>query len=159
MWAHHRSVQYHIHTEIQTGFSVLYGVMWRHFASSFILSSTKTSFKQWVYTHQELLADSFKPAFKTVRWTVSRPGTASIPLTQFVLNIFIFFLWWAFVTVFLMLILIFLSAWNTLWLPVVHAYFELLSSSSYPLMDKNSLPLTKRIFITVLQSSGLACLF
>lgn len=125
MWGHHRSIQDHIHTEIHTGFCVLYGVIWEHFALSSIPSSTKTSFKQWVYTHQWLLADSFTLAFRTLQWTVSSAGTVSIPLTQFVLNLVGFFLLWSFVTVFLMLVLIFMSASNTLW-PVLHACFRLL---------------------------------
>lgn len=91
MWGHRRSIQDHIHTEIYTGFCVLYGVMWEHFALSSIPSSTKTSFKQWVYTHQWLLADSFTLAFRILQWTVSSPGTVSIPLTQFVLNLVVVF--------------------------------------------------------------------
>lgn len=161
MWAHRRCVQYHIHTEIQTGFSVLYGVMWQHFAPSFILSSTRTSFKQWVYTHQELLADSFTPAFRTVRWTVSRPGTASIPLTQFVLNLF-FFLMMGICNSFLDVDLNFLECLKYALITCCSCLlwaFIIIKLSTDGQERKNSLPLTKRIFITVLQSSGLACLF
>lgn len=42
---------------------------------------------EFIHT-QQLLADSSTLAFRTLQWTVSSPGTVSIPLTQFVLNLF-----------------------------------------------------------------------
>lgn len=66
-WREHTTGPYRI-TYVQrlgAGLSVLYGVTWEHFSS--FSPSTKTSFKQWVYTHHQLLADTFTVAFRTLR--------------------------------------------------------------------------------------------
>lgn len=114
------------------GLSVLYGVMWEHFAS-FIPSSTKTSFKQRVYAHQQLLADSFTLTFRNLGWTVPSPGTkgtlSSYPLCS---KLFFFFFWIVICHSFLDVGLSFLECFKYTFITC----FRLLLSSSQPLMEE-----------------------